>query len=137
MKAKYWIISLLGLAAVIAGFVLARNGAASSPVPYLMLGLGAGAFGHGAGFLLRHFAVKGNAKAEKRLRIEEQDERNRTVYDRAKARAYDIGMYIYMGVMLALAVMQISLTVTFVLLVGYLVINGVYFYYFYRYNKEM
>ena len=39
--------------------------------------------------------------------------------------------------MLALAVMQISLTVTFVLLAGYLVINGVYLYYFYRYNQEM
>ena len=40
-------------------------------------------------------------------------------------------------VLLALAIMQISLTVTFVLLAGYLAVNGVYLYYFYRYNKEM
>lgn len=137
MKAKYWIISLLGLAAIIAGFCLAKGGEAASPVPYVMLGLGAGAMGHGAGFLLRQYSVRGCAEAEKRLRIEEQDERNQALNNRAKARAFDFAMYIYMALMLALAIMQISLTVTFVLLAGYLAINGVYLYYFYRYNKEM
>ena len=41
------------------------------------------------------------------------------------------------ALMLALTIMQVSLTVTFVLLAGHLAINGVYLYYFYRYNKEM
>ena len=34
MKAKYWIISLLGLAAVVAGFILVRMGAGVAPLPY-------------------------------------------------------------------------------------------------------
>ena len=72
MKAKYWIFVIAGLAAIIAGFCLAKGGEAASPVPYVMLGLGAGAMGHGAGFLLRQYSVKGCAEAEKRLRIEEQ-----------------------------------------------------------------
>lgn len=137
MKAKYWIFVIAGMAAIIAGFCLAKVGEAASPVPYVMLGLGAGAMGHGAGFLLRQYAVRGCAEAEKRLRIEEQDERNQALNNRAKARAFDFAMYIYMALMLALAIMQISLTVTFVLLAGYLAINSVYLYYFYRYNKEM
>ena len=51
MKAKYWIISLLGLAAVVAGFILARMGVGSAPLPYVLLGVGCGAFGWGAGEL--------------------------------------------------------------------------------------
>ena len=137
MKARYWVIAILGLAAMIAGFKLAQGGTVSSPVPYLMLGLGAGAFGRGTGFLLRHYSVKGSAEVEKRIRIEEQDERNQALNNRAKARAFDFAMYIYMAIMLALTIMQINLAVTFVLLAGYLAIYGIYLYYYCRYNKEM
>lgn len=64
MKAKYWIISLLGLAAVVAGFILARMGVGSAPLPYVLLGVGCGAFGWGAGELLRQWAVRADPGLE-------------------------------------------------------------------------
>ena len=95
MKAKYGIISLLGLAAVVAGVILARMGAGIAPLPYVLLGVGCGAFGWGAGELLRQWAVRADPGLEKQLRIEQTDERNQLVANKAKARAYDASVYIY------------------------------------------
>ena len=97
MKHKYAILTLLGLAVAVAGLALLRLAPASieTPLPYVMLGIGTGVFGWGAGELLKRRAVEGDPAIEKRLRIEQQDERNRTIADRAKARAYDASLYIF------------------------------------------
>ena len=137
MKAKYWIISLLGLAAVVAGFILVRMGAGIAPLPYVLLGVGCGAFGWGAGELLKRRAVEGDPEIEKRLRIEQQDERNRTIADRAKARAYDAALYIFSALMLCFALMQVELAVILLLVGAYLLVVGVSIYYYVKYNREL
>ena len=137
MKAKYGIISLLGLAAVVAGFILARMGAGIAPLPYVLLGVGCGAFGWGAGELLKRRAVEGDPEIEKRLRIEQQDERNRTIADRAKARAYDAALYIFSALMLCFALMQVELAVILLLVGAYLLVVGVSIYYYVKYNREL
>ena len=137
MKAKYWIISLLGLAAVVAGVVLARMGAGIAPLPYVLLGVGCGAFGWGAGELLKRRAVEGDPEIEKRLRIEQQDERNRTIADRAKARAYDASLYIFSALMLCFALMQVELAVILLLVGAYLLVVGISIYYYVKYNREL
>lgn len=137
MKAKYWIISLLGLAAVVAGFILVRMGAGIAPLPYVLLGVGCGAFGWGAGELLKRRAVEGDPEIEKRLRIEQQDERNRTIADRAKARAYDAALYIFSALMLCFALMQVELAVILLLVGAYLLVVGISIYYYVKYNREL
>lgn len=137
MKAKYWIISLLGLAAVVAGVILARMGAGIAPLPYVLLGVGCGAFGWGAGELLKRRAVEGDPEIEKRLRIEQQDERNRTIADRAKARAYDAALYIFSALMLCFALMQVELAVILLLVGAYLLVVGISIYYYVKYNREL
>ena len=137
MKAKYWIISLLGLAAVVAGFILVRMGAGIAPLPYVLLGVGCGAFGWGTGELLKRRAVEGDPEIEKRLRIEQQDERNRTIADRAKARAYDAALYIFSALMLCFALMQVELAVILLLVGAYLLVVGVSIYYYVKYNHEL
>lgn len=137
MKAKYWIISLLGLAAVVAGFILVRMGAGIAPLPYVLLGVGCGAFGWGAGELLKRRAVEDDPEIEKRLRIEQQDERNRTIADRAKARAYDAALYIFSALMLCFALMQVELAVILLLVGAYLLVVGVSIYYYVKYNHEL
>ena len=137
MKAKYGIISLLGLAAVVAGVILARMGAGIAPLPYVLLGVGCGAFGWGAGELLKRRAVEGDPEIEKRLRIEQQDERNRTIADRAKARAYDAALYIFSALMLCFALMQVELAVILLLVGAYLLVVGISIYYYVKYNREL
>ena len=137
MKAKYWIISLLGLAAVVAGFILARMGAGSAPLPYVLLGVGCGAFGWGAGELLRQWAVRADPGLEKQLRIEQTDERNQLVANKAKARAYDASVYIYSALMLCFALMQVELAVILLLVGAYLLVVGISIYYYVKYNREL
>ena len=137
MKAKYWIISLLGLAAVVAGFILVRMGAGIAPLPYVLLGVGCGAFGWGAGELLRQWAVRADPGLEKQLRIEQTDERNQLVANKAKARAYDASVYIYSALMLCFALMQVELAVILLLVGAYLLVVGVSIYYYVKYNHEL
>ena len=62
MKHKYAILTLLGLAVAVAGLALLRLAPASieTPLPYVMLGIGTGVFGWGAGELLKRRAVEGD-----------------------------------------------------------------------------
>lgn len=137
MKAKYWIISLLGLAAVVAGFILVRMGAGVAPLPYVLLGVGCGAFGWGAGELLRQWAVRADPGLEKQIRIEQTDERNQLVANKAKARAYDASVYIYSALMLCFALMQVELAVILLLVGAYLLVVGISIYYYVKYNHEL
>lgn len=137
MKAKYWIVSLLGLAAVVAGFILVRMGAGVAPLPYVLLGVGCGAFGWGAGELLRQWAVRADPGLEKQIRIEQTDERNQLVANKAKARAYDASVYIYSALMLCFALMQVELAVILLLVGAYLLVVGISIYYYVKYNHEL
>lgn len=140
MKAKNCIAALAvlaGLALLVVGFVLARGSMGNQPIPYLMIGIGSGAFGGGAGELLKQWALKGDPAAAKRLRVEQEDERNQAVSNRAKAHAFDISMYIYSALLLCFALMQVDLAVILLLVAGNLLVDGIYVYYHVRYNKEM
>ena len=139
MKHKYAILTLLGLAVAVAGLALLRLAPASTetPLPYVMLGMGTGVFGWGAGELLKRRAVEGDPAVEKRLRIEQQDERNRTIADRAKARAYDASLYIFSALMLCFTLMRVDLAVILLLVGAYLLVVGINIYYHVKYNREL
>ena len=110
---------------------------AIAPLPYVLLGVGCGAFGWGAGELLRQWAVRADPGLEKQIRIEQTDERNQLVANKAKARAYDASVYIYSALMLCFALMQVRLSAVLLLVGGYLLTTGIYVYFQIHYNKEM
>ena len=80
---------------------------------------------------------KATPAIEKRLRIEQQDERNRTIADRAKARAYDASLYIFSALMLCFALMRVDLAVILLLVGAYLLVVGINIYYHVKYNREL
>lgn len=137
MKAKYWILTLSGLALLVAGLVLVRGSMVDRTFPYLMIGVGCGAFGYGSGELLKQWALKNDPAAAKRLRVEQEDERNQAVANRAKARAFDMALYIYNALLLCFALMQVDLSVILLLVAGNLIVLGIFVYFQIRYNKEM
>lgn len=131
---------------VVAGLLLAAAGLAmlrlmpqawGGPLPYLCLGVGAGAFGWGGGELLKRQALKGDPELEKRMAIEAADERNVALANRAKARAYDCMLYVFGALMLAFALMEVEMTAILLLVGAYLLVVGVSVYYYVRYDKEM
>lgn len=106
-------------------------------LPYICIGIGCGIFGHGAGELISRLAMKNNPAAAKQLEIEQKDERNLMITNRAKAKAYDMMITLFGALLLALALMGIDLSVVLLLVFIYLFIVGYSAYYRLKYSKEM
>lgn len=141
MKSKFKEIAfvVVGLLLAITGLFMLRcmPEALENPLPYVCLGVGAGAFGQGSGELLKRRALKGDPSLEKRLEIEARDERNVALGNRAKARAFDCMLYIFGALMLAFTLMEVDLTIILLLVGAYLLVVGISVYYYIRYDKEM
>lgn len=138
-KSKESMFVVVGLLLAAVGFVLLRGmpEAWGGPLPYLCLGVGAGAFGWGSGELLKRRALQGDPALEKQLEIESRDERNVALANRAKARAFDAMLYVFGALMLAFALMKADLTLILLLVGAYLLVVGISVYYYIRYDKEM
>lgn len=138
-KSKEIVFVVVGLLLVAVGFLMLREmpEAWGGPLPYLCLGIGAGAFGWGSGELLKQRALKGDPKLEKQLEVAALDERNVALANRAKARAFDCMLYIFGALMLAFALMKADLVFILLLVGAYLLVVGISVYYYIRYDKEM
>ena len=132
---------IVGLLLLGTGFVLLKM--VSDPqgimlaLPYICIGLGCGAFGHGLGELVSKWAVKDNPTLQKQLEIDRNDERNIAVSNRAKAKAYDVMLYIFGALMVSFALIGVDIMAVLLLVVAYLLVVGFFIYYLSKYNKEM
>ena len=132
---------IVGLLLLGTGFVLLKM--VSDPqgimlaLPYICIGLGCGAFGHGLGELVSEWAVKDNPTLQKQLEIDRNDERNIAVSNRAKAKAYDVMLYIFGALMVSFALIGVDIMAVLLLVVAYLLVVGFFIYYLSKYNKEM
>lgn len=137
--------NLSGAAAAVIGFALLAAGLLTvklfapvgQPLPYLCIGLGCGAFGHGMGELVIRRTEKGRPELARRREIEENDERNITLRDRAQARAYRMMVPVLGALLMSFGLMGVDLTVVLLLAATYLYICGCSVYYSERYRREM
>lgn len=106
-------------------------------LPFICIGIGSGMFGHGMGEIMILFAKKNNPAAAKQLEIEQKDERNLAIANRAKAKAYDMMIFVFGALITALALMDIDLIMVLLLVFSYLFILGYGTYYRFKYYKEM
>ncbi|CAM4448901.1 hypothetical protein FHS16_004149 [Paenibacillus endophyticus] len=106
-------------------------------LPYICFGLGCGIFGHGMGEVIVQRAMKNNPAAAKQLEIDKKDERNLAIANRAKAKAYDMMVFMFGALITAIALMNIDLTMVLLLVFAYLIIVGYNSYYRFKYQKEM
>ena len=131
---------IVGILMTVGGVVLIRTVGEPEGIlralPYICIGLGCGIFGHGLGDLLARKAYRKYPELERQLEIERLDERNVMIGDRAKARAYDLMIYVYAALMLAFALMGESLWVVIPLVIAYLFVQGYAIYQRVRLEKE-
>lgn len=106
-------------------------------LPYICVGLGCSIFGHGIGEIIVRHAMKNNPAAAKQLEIDQNDERNLAIANQAKAKAYDMMVFVFGALILAISLMDIDLTVLLLLVFTYLFILGYCTYYRFKYYKEM
>lgn len=138
---KYAALSALGLAMLIAGLVLVKTLPDGQGVmltlPYICVGIGAGIFGGNLGTAVKNYTMKKNPKAARQIEIEEKDERNIAISNRAKAKAYDLMLMVFSALILAFALMQVGLYIILTLVGAYLFVVFAFIYYISKYNKKM
>lgn len=133
--------TFIGVFLILLGFVLLKTVSASqgffAVLPYICLGFGCGAIGHGIGDLVNICTFKKYPKLKKQAEIEEKDERNIAVSNRAKGKAYDLMLYLFGALMIIFVLMDADLSVILLLVASYLIVTGVFIYYLVKYQKEM
>ena len=137
-KTKSTVLTVVGLLVLAAGLVTIKMYAlGTQAAPYLCIGLGCGVFGQGLGELLTRRSEKGHPELARQREIEENDERNIALRDKAQAKAYRIMLPVFGALFFAFGLMQVELRVILLLVAAYLYICGCSVYYSVKYRKEM
>ncbi len=136
---------IAGLVLMCAGFALLAlfkaNVAAHELYKILsifMIIIGCGLFGSSAGEILKKKALKNHPQEARQIAIEEKDERNIAINDRAKGKAFDIMSGTFGGLFVILALLNsIDFFALLLLLAAYLFVHGARIFYLVRFRKEM
>lgn len=136
-----YIVTIVGLLVLMVGLctikILDHSENIMSTMSYVFIGLGCTIFGCGIGKICTMQAEKADPKMAKRNLINKNDERNVAVRNKAKAKAYDIMVYIFAALQIAFGLMGVGLPVIIMLNVAYFSVIGFEIYYFRKLNKEM
>ncbi len=135
------VLTILGLTLLGIGLVLLKAGIAPQGImrafPYVCIGIGCGMFGYGMGDIIKKKTIKHYPDIAKQIEIEQNDERNITIGNKAKAKAYDMMVFIYGALMFAFALIGVDLTALLLLAASYLFVVGYGIYYRCKFDKEM
>ncbi len=132
---------VVGLALLGAGLYLVKTVFAPTGVmlalPYVFIGLGCGMFGQGVSGFVNRAVLKKNPEIAKQQEIEQKDERNQEIANRAKAKAYDAMVFVFGALMVVFALMGMNLVPVLLLVGAYLYVVGVGLYYRFKLEKEL
>lgn len=138
---KNVILVLLGIILSVSGIYLVKRNINIEGImrafPYICIGIGCGLFGQGMGDFISKKAIQANPSIEKQLEIERNDERNKAISNKAKAKSYDIMTFVFGALMIAFALMGVDMAAILILVFAYLFVQGSGIYYHNKFSKEM
>ena len=134
--AAYLAIGIVGIVLALAAKFLLQ-GFLSNVQSGAMVGVGAGLFGYGMGKGCVALWGEKHPDLMRQSEIEEKDERNVAILNRAKAKALDRMFYVFGALMVSLALMGADIGVVLLLVAAYLFVAGCMVYYMCKYQKEM
>ena len=106
-------------------------------LPYVCIGIGCGIFGHGMGNIISRKAMKNSPDIQRQMEIDKTDERNIAIGNRAKAKAFDMMIFVFGALMLSFALMGVDVIAVLLLVFTYLLVLFYGIYYRIKYDKEM
>lgn len=140
-KAKNIIIAAAGGVILTAGvyFMTAVDHplASVTALPYVCIGVGCGAMAYGTSNLVTDRLRKRNPCMQKQEEINRKDERNTALSHRAKAKAYDLTIFLFSVLIIAFVLLGVDMVPILVFVSAYLFVLGYAFYCRCRYEKEM
>jgi len=143
MKRNTWqtILGILGLALLALGLYLVKTTNATEGIlltlPYVFVGIGSGLFGQGVAGVIERYVYKKHPDMQKQKEIEVNDERNREISNRAKAKGYDTMVFVFGALMISFALMNVDLAVVLLMVFAYLFVVGSHIYYRVKFEKEL
>lgn len=140
-KGRDYLVTAIGLLLAAVGIYLAKTIAEPQGImktlPFICIGLGCGAFGHGLGGIVSKKASAKNPALAKQIETETKDERNVAIGNMAKAKGFEMATYVYTALLLAFALMGASFTIIIPLVIAYLFVQGYAIYQRFKIEKEM
>ncbi len=103
----------------------------------LLIGIGAGLFGLSVARIIAIGIAEKNPEYKRKASIEEKDERNMAINNKAKAKGFDAMGYILTSLMLIFVFVNADLSIILLLVFAYLLVYGVFIFYLNKYSKEM
>ena len=132
----YIALAVLGAILVaIGGFVFTDEDVKN--ISGLFIGIGAGVFGLSLAQIIVITVTEKNPDYKRKMKIEENDERNIAINNRAKAKGFNAMGYILSILMLVFVLVNADLSIILLLVFAYLLIYGVFIFYLNKYSKEM
>jgi hypothetical protein len=134
-------LTIGGFLVMIAGLVLLKNlpdiQGLAKILSYILVAIGCVVFGSNLGEFIKNKALATDPELARRIEIEQKDERNMVITARAKARAFDIMLFVYGVMMLAFALARFDFVTIIFLAISYLAVIGSWIFYLRKYQKEM
>ena len=129
-------ILLLGVGLYLIKIFVAPEGIMKA-LPYICVGIGCGSFGHGMGNVISRSVLKNSPDIQKQMEIDKNDERNVSIRNSAKAKAYDIMIFVFGALILSFSLMGVDMIVILLSVFAYLFIIFYGIYYRSKFDKEM
>lgn len=134
MKKKY-IEVVISIMLIASGAYLSKVW--PSVVPFFLIGFGCTLFGKGVGEVVSDKAMNKDLELKRQMEIEVNDERNRVIEYKAKARGFDVMTYAFAALMISLALMKIDIWAVVLVVITYLAVEIYSVYYRMQLEKEM
>jgi hypothetical protein len=106
-------------------------------LPFVLIGIGSGVFGAGMGEVLKTKAIKEDPVNSKRIEIEQKDERNTAIANKARAKSYSFTIILFAAVILLFTLLQADTKIVLVLVAAYIASVVSFPIYYSKLNKEM
>ena len=138
---KDYAVTVIGLILLATGLFLVKTlinpQGTMKVLPYVCIGIGCGIFGHGMGNIISRRTMKNHPDIQKQIEIDRNDERNIAIANHAKAKAYDMMIFVFGALMLSFVLMGVDMVAILLLVFSYLFVVGYGIYYRCKYDKEM
>lgn len=135
-----FLLVVLGIAAVLGGWLLTKTEdpqGIMTALPYVLIGIGCGLFGHGVGELINQKVYASHPEQQRQAEIDRQDERNVMIANAAKSRGYTMMVYVFAALMVAFALMPNSMQFVIPLVIAYLFVTGYTAYWHIRLDRKL
>lgn len=137
---KNIILTIAGFGLLLLGVTFAIHSLEAGVVtvwPFASIGIGSGLAGAAIGQTLKRRKLATNEEFQEQMQVLQTDERNVVIMNRAKAKAFNISIYLYAALMLAFLLLQIHYIAVLLLTGVYLATIVCYIVFFQRYSKTM